>query len=196
MAQRLVDLVAIAGTEEPIVIALDGGDGTGKTSIVHMTNELLADRADMCSFSIDAWDAGDAAHVLSELTEGVTKIFADAKVVGGAEKVRERLFSAGDVVSTVARFAGVKVDVKGALERSPKGLREEVMKLTEVLGKRVVVVIDHLDRMPGADMLAVMKAIDRWGAFPHFAFVVAIDRARVVFALRALEGDRATFDRV
>jgi predicted KAP-like P-loop ATPase len=179
VAVRLVELIALAGTEQPIVIGLVGGAGTGKTSVLNMANELYADRADMHALSIDAWEAGDAATVTAQLVDGVTKIFADAKVVGSAEKVRERLFSVGDVVSTVARFAGVKVDVKGALERSPQSLREEVMKLTEALARRIVVTIDHVDRLATADQLAVLKLVERWGAFPRFAFVIALDRKAI-----------------
>ena len=188
VAQRIVELIAIAGTEQPIVIGLVGGAGTGKTSVLHMTSELYAERADMRALSIDAWEAGDAVQVAAQLSDGVTKIFSEAKVVGGAEIVRERLFSAGDVVSTVARFAGVKVDVKGALERSPESLREEVMKLTEALGLRIVVTIDHVDRLPAADQLAVLKLVERWGAFPRFAIVIAVDRPHMA--------DAAIIDRV
>lgn len=188
VAQRIVELIAIAGTEQPIVIGLVGGAGTGKTSVLHMASELYAERADMRALSIDAWEAGDAVQVAAQLSDGVTKIFSEAKVVGGAEIVRERLFSAGDVVSTVARFAGVKVDVKGALERSPESLREEVMKLTEALGLRIVVTIDHVDRLPAADQLAVLKLVERWGAFPRFAIVIAVDRVHMA--------DAATIDRV
>jgi hypothetical protein len=179
VAQRLVELIALAGTEQPIVIGLVGGAGSGKTSVLTMANELYADRADLHALSIDAWDAGDAVAVASQLTDGVTKIFGEAKVVGGGEKIRERLFSAGDVVSTVARFAGVKVDIKGALERSPQSLREEVMKLTEALARRIVVTIDHVDRLPAADQLAILKLVERWGTFPRFAFVVALDRKSI-----------------
>jgi len=179
VAQRLVELISLAGTEQPIVIGMVGGAGTGKTSVLTMANELYADRADLHALSIDAWDAGDAVAVASQLTDGVTKIFGEAKVVGGGEKIRERLFSAGDVVSTVARFAGVKVDIKGALERSPQSLREEVMKLTEALARRIVVTIDHVDRLPAADQLAILKLVERWGTFPRFAFVVAVDRKAI-----------------
>src|SRR5438128_108419 len=111
VAVRIAELIAIAGSEQPIVIGLVGGAGSGKTSVLQMTAEIYAERADLRALAVDAWEAGDATQVAAQLTEGVTKIFGEAKVVGSAEKVRERLFSAGDVVSTVARFAGVKVDV-------------------------------------------------------------------------------------
>jgi hypothetical protein len=196
VAARLVQLIALAGDEQPVAIGLYGVPGAGKTSILYMTNELLAERADLHALAIDAWAAGDAAHVQEQLMDGVTKIFTTAKVVGSGEKLRERLTSAGDVVSTVARLAGVKVDVKSALERSADGLRDEVMKLTESLGRRIVVAIDHADRLPAGELLAVLKLVERWGTFPRFAFVMTLDRARVVFALRTLEGNHATLERV
>ena len=88
VAERLLELLTLAGAEQPIVIGLTGAAGTGKTSVVNMVYELLGDRADLCSLAIDAWTGGDSAYVANQLNDGVTKIFAEAKVVGGAEKIR------------------------------------------------------------------------------------------------------------
>ena len=188
IAQRLVELVMIA-SELPLVIGLVGPAGAGKSSVLHMTGELCAARADLRAFALDAWVAGDAVHVNEAFLREVSQIFEEERVVGQAEKVRDRLFAVGDYVSAVARFAGVKVDVKGALEKSPDKLRDEVMKLTEAIGKRIVVVVDHLDRLPPAEALAVLKLIQRWGAFPYFAFVLGLDRAQMVHGLRRIDGD-------
>ena len=188
VAQRLIDVVT-QRPELPLVIALCGPAGSGKTSVLRMAGELCAARADLRAFAMDAWIAGDAAHINEDFLREVSLIFEEEKVVGQAEKVRDRLFAFGDYVSAVARFAGVKVDVKGALEKTPDALRDEVLKLTEAIGKRIVVLVDHLDRLPPAEALAVLKLIQRWGTFPYFAFVLGIDRAQMVHSLRRIDGD-------
>jgi hypothetical protein len=194
VAERLIELVMIAA-DLPLVIGLCGGSGTGKTSVLHMAGELCAARADLRAFAIDAWAAGDSAKVNEAFLREVSTIFEEERVVGGAEKVRDRLFALGDVVSTVVRFAGVKVDVKGALEKSPDQLRDDVMRMTEAIGKRIVVFVDHLDRLAAAEALAVLKLIARWGAFPYFAFVLAFDREQLARDLR-VDGDADDLDRL
>src|SRR5690606_10502695 len=106
------------------------------------------------------------------------------------------LFSLGDMVSTVARVAGVTVDVKGALERTADQLREEIAKLTTALGRRIVVFIDHLDRLPGDETVTLLKMIERWGSFPYFAFVLGYDHEQVVRNLRHVDGDADAVERI
>lgn len=195
VAARLIEVVMLEA-QLPIVIGLVGPAGSGKTSVLQMAGELCAARGDLRAFALDAWVAGDAAKVNDAFLREVSQIFLEEKVTTGTEKVRDRLFAVGDVVSAVARFAGVKVDVKGALERSPDQLREEVVTLTEAIGKRIVVFIDHLDRLPSSETVAVLRLIQRWGRFPYFAFVVGMDRAQVVDNLRRVEGDAEAIERI
>lgn len=196
IAARVVDVVTGTDMDQPLVLGVVGSTGCGKTSVQHMTFELLADRAQVRAFAIDAWSAGDAKTVNETFLREISRVFAESKVTGGADKLRDRLLSVGDMVSSVARLAGVNVDVKGALERSPDQLREEVMKLTEMLKKRIVVFIDHVDRLGGADALALFKMLERWGTFPYFAFVVSFDRERVGEHLHRVDGDAGVLDRV
>lgn len=195
VAARIADLVISADADQPLVLGLVGPTGCGKTSVQHMTFELLADRDQLRAFAIDAWSAGDAARVNETFLREISRVFAEGKVTGGADKLRDRLTSMGDVVSSVARLAGMTVDVKGALERTPDQLREEVMKLTEALGKRIVVFVDHMDRLSGAEALALLKLVERWGTFPYFAFVLGYDRDRMLDHVRRVDGDADVVDR-
>ncbi len=196
VAARIVELLHHTDADQPMVLGMVGPTGCGKTSVQHMTFELLAERDQLRAFAIDAWNAGDAARVNETFLREIARVFAEAKITGGADKLRDRLLGMGDMVSSVARLAGVTVDVKGAFERTPDKLREEVMKLTEALGKRIVVFIDHIDRLAGAETLAVLKLVERWGTFPYFAFVLGYDRDRVVDHVQRIDGDTAAVDRV
>jgi hypothetical protein len=195
VAARLVEL-ASESIDQPLVVGLVGAAGAGKTSVLQMTGEVCAARAELRAFAIDAWVAGDAAKVNEAFVVEVSRIFEEEGVTSGVEKLRDKLFVVGDVVSAVARFAGAKVDVKGALERAPDKLREEILEHAQKIGKRIVVLVDHVDRMPPADAVAVVKLIARWGTFPYFAFVLAFDRAELARKLRRIEGSAADLARV
>lgn len=195
VAERLLELVMI-GAELPLVIALVGPAGDGKSSVLQMAGELCAARGDLRAFALDAWVAGDAAKINEAFLREVSQIFEEERVVGRVDKARDRLVELGDYVSAVVRFAGVKVDVKGALEKSPDKLRDEVLKLTEAIGKRIVVFVDHLDRLAPTEAVAILKLIARWGAFPYFAFVLALDREQMVRNLRRIDGDADDLDRL
>jgi hypothetical protein len=195
VARRLVELVTRTA-DEPLVLAIVGSGGAGKTSALRMAGELCAERGDVRAFAIDAWTAGDTARVNDEMLRELSRIFGEERVVGQTEKVRERLFAVGDVVSAVARFAGAKVDVKGALEKSADKLREQVLEYTQEIGKRFVIVIDHIDLLPAADAVAALKLAARWGAFPYFAIVLAFDRQHLARKLAAFDGNVDDLDRI
>lgn len=194
-ADRLVELVT-ARPPEPLVLGLCGAAGTGKTSILAMMGERLAGRADLHAFAIDAWAAGDATAVNDLFLREIAGVFDTEKAVGTAGKVRERLFELGGVVSAVARLAGVKVDVKGALEQSPDALRDQVVTLTTAIGKRIIVAIDQLDRLAALDAVAILKLVQRWARFPYIAFVIAMDRDQLAYNLGRIDGDADALDRI
>lgn len=195
VARRLVELVTTA-PERPLVIALCGAAGSGKTSVLRMAGELLVQRSDLRAFAVDAWVAGSAAAVRDAFLQEISRVFEDEGVVSKAEKLRDRLVGVGDVVSAVARFAGVKVDVKGALKPSDDALELEVVKLTQAVGKRITVVIDHLDRLPPAETIALLKTVQRWGRFAYFAFVLGIDRDQLSRDISRADGDDDELGRI
>lgn len=195
VARRLVDMVTVR-REQPLVIGVCGGAGSGKTSVLRMAGELLAQRTDLRAFAMDAWILGSAKKLTELFVDEVSQIFEDEGVVKTTDKLRDRLVGIGDMVSTVARFAGVSVDVKGALALSADALEEELLTLTQAVGKRIVVVIDHLDRLPPAESIAVLKVVHRFGRFSYFAFVLGLDRTQLSRDTSRADGDDDIVGRV
>ena len=195
LAARVVELVT-SSADQPFVIGLLGATGSGKTSVLQMIGEVAAKRDDLRAFSLDGWVADTADGVNRAFLEAVSQIFKDERVISSTEKLRDRLLEVSGVVSVVARFAGAKVDVEGALQRSPDQLREQVAKHAEACHKRILVLVDHLDHMPPAEAVATLKLVARWGTFPYLAFVLALDRDRLARKLRRIEGTADDFARV
>ncbi len=196
VAQRLVELACAQPLAAPRVVALVGGAGTGKTSVVHLATAMLAERGDVAFVKLDAAAYGRAEPLLVALLAHLTELFSAAGVVDASDAVRDTLAGYGDIVSSVARIAGVKVDVAGALRRSPDSVRGEIAEMTQEVGKRIVLVIDHVDRLAGDELAATLEALRHWAAIPYVTIVLALDRHTLGARLRESGDDPTVAERL
>lgn len=186
IATRLVELACAQPVGQPRVVALVGGAGSGKTSVVRIAEAQWTDRGDVALVGVDAAEHGAAESLLAALQGHLTAFFSEAGVIETTDAARDALTRYGDVVSTVVRLAGVKLDLGGALKRSPADLRAEIAENAHQVGRRLVLVIDHVDRLADRDLIATLEAIRAYGAIPFVTVVLAYDRR--LLAARAARG--------
>lgn len=186
---RLVELACAQPPAAPRAIGLIGASGSGKTSILRMAIELLAARADLAVLTLDASLYAGAQALFDALVGNLTDIFAAAGVVDASDKIRDRLVKYGGVVAGVARIAGVKVDVAGAIGRSPEAMRAEIVEMAQEIGRRIVIVIDHVDRFAERELAATLEALRHYATIPYVAVVLAVDRPAIARRLSG-GGDR------
>lgn len=197
VAQRLGELATAGPVTAPRLVALTGASGTGKSSVLRMVTAQLGAQAGLALLAFDATSIGSAAAVTTMLAAELGKLFEALGVVEATDRIRNTLTSYGGIVSSIARLAGVKVDVAGALERSADSLRAEIAQNLEQLGKRLVIVIDHLDRLPAAELGGVLTALRMYAAIPYASIVIAIDRrATAVRDATAVGADPTAFERL
>jgi hypothetical protein len=104
-------------------------------------------------------------------------------VVDTADRIRDELARYGGLVSDIVRLAGVKVDVAGASGRSPEAVRAEIVEMTKEVARRVVIAIDHVDRLAEDEMSAALEALRFYAAIPYVSIVLALDRRAVAHRL-------------
>ena len=197
VSQRLIELATAPPTTAPRVVALTGEPGAGKSSVLRMVTAALTDMPGTASISIDAATHSSAQAVNVALVGELTKLFTEAGVVEAGDKIRNTLTSYGGFIASVVRLAGVKVDVAGALERSPDAMRIELAENLEQLGRRIVIVVDHVDRLPLAEVGSVLAAQRMYSQLPFVAVVLALDRHGLVQAhARTPAGDPLAFERM
>jgi hypothetical protein len=197
IGERVVELATALPVDAPRAIALTGGSGAGKTSVVRIATALLAERADCALIMIDAAIFPGAQPLLGQLVAELTRFFRASGAVDASDSIRDTLSGYGDFVSSVARFAGVKVDVGSAVRRSADSVRTEIAAMAQEVGKRLVILIDHVDRLGLAEITALLGALRFYSEVPYFSVVIALDRRDV--ALRATSiagGDRETYERL
>jgi hypothetical protein len=191
---RLTELAAAAPVTAPRVIALTGACGEGKSSVLRMVAALVAARPALAIVSVDAQMLTSAQAVMSEVGSELDRLFGELGVVGARDKLRDTLVGYGGLISRVVRFAGVSVDVAGALERSAASLRAEIAHNLEHAGKRLVIVVDHLDCLPASELGSAFVGLRMYAAIPYVAIVIAVDRHEL--AKRSAAGnDPRAFER-
>ena len=75
----------------------------------------------------------------------------------------------------------------GVIKQTKEDTIEEVNKALDNLGKRLIVFIDDFDRLTDAEIIEVLKLIDKNAAFRHTVFITAYDEGAVSNALKKYE---------
>ncbi len=176
LALRLCELACAQPAATPRVVGLAGGPGAGKSSVLNLATALLADRGDLAFLTVDGTGHAGAREVIDALIRQLLEFFAAQDVVDTTDAVRDSLARYGGVISGLARIAGVKVDLGGAIARSADDVRAEIAEMTQEIGQRIVIFLDHVDRLPGREMAGLLVALRHVAAIPYVAIVLAYDR--------------------
>lgn len=174
------------------VMGLTGPWGSGKTSVLNMMTDAMDDRALIIEFNPWLFSGTDALvrSFFEELSKQL-KTGDNSVLVAIADK----LASYGHLLSPIAVLvgAGGAVDAAtGVLERltakpSVVEQRRDLCRDLGDLNKRLVVIIDDVDRLRPEEIRDLVRLVRLVGDFPNTVYVLAFDRQRVEECLG--EGD-------
>jgi hypothetical protein len=195
-ANRVVELACAQPVIAPRVVAVNGDPGSGKSSLLRMVTELLGTKTGVAMVAIDGASYGSAQALTQAVITELVRLFTAAGVVGARDKLHNTLNSYAGVVSDIVRLA-VRVDVESQLRRSTDSLRREIIENTRDVGKRIVVVLDHADRLPATELTGMLAALRFYADIPFVAIVVGVDRRALAYKLRTtLGGDPLAYERM
>jgi hypothetical protein len=190
-AEALAAEIMAAPATRGYVMGLTGPWGSGKTSILNMTVDALGDDAVVVQFN--PWMFSGTEALVSSFFEEIGKQLdkRDSKLKGIADK----LATYGHLLSPLASLVGAGTAVSGtadifeklAARSSVFEQREEVRSLLEGLERRLVVIVDDVDRLRPQEVLDIVRLVRLVGDFPNTLYLLAFDRGRVEECLG--EGD-------
>jgi predicted KAP-like P-loop ATPase len=210
LAWQLVDVPAEAG----FVVGLLGTWGSGKTSILNMVEEVLTDTyQDTVVLHFNPWLFSGTEQLVSRFFEELGAQLLEEpddrlRRLGTTLEEYGQLLSPLRFVpvagSWIDRSTMVMKAVGGFFRRrgeqgpvSVEARRHALDAALRDLGKRMVVIIDDIDRLLGEEIQDVVRLVRLTADFPLTVYLLAFDRVRVEQALGEAEGDgRAYLEKI
>lgn len=174
---------SIAGLTSPegFVIGLHGSWGAGKSSAVNLIKFYLKQQVavDLTTVDFNPWwfngQEALASAFFSELGPAIGKSLPE-KTRNVFRSLGRRLSTAGSAAGGAAGGTAVAIgDALGADQTVP----EEHVALTKALrrlNRRILVVVDDLDRLAPEDALLVFKLVKSVGRLPNLIYLLVFDR--------------------
>ena len=165
------------------VLALFGEFGSGKTSTLNLLREHLAGKAIVVSFS--TWLPGSQETLTAYLLSDIANECQREYIVPGLRKSTQRL----------AKALGRTVPfIKNYLESLPAPTQKDdidgVKTALARLPKRIIVLLDDLDRMEKEELVTLLKVIRGISTLPNLSFVCAGDRETMVETVKGEFSDK------
>jgi KAP family P-loop domain len=196
LAQLIAEEVATAPVESGFVTALTGPWGDGKTSVLNLVEERLNKQAECVVVKFNPWLFADTEALVVRF---FAELGAELKVRAGLSPLATQLMSYGQALLPLTSLLGpygvpIAAVLKGGknlAELAPSDLKDKKAKVEEELRKakrRIVVIVDDLDRLQHQEIRDVIRLVKLVGDLPYVTYVLAFERTRVE---RALGDDRA-----
>ena len=189
-AARIAETIAKRLDPSSIVIGLFGPWGDGKTSVLKMMEESLDQHGQVVTIRFNPW------HFPSEdaLLRGFFATLAEAlgKEPAFKEKAAALLESYGGILSVISvALPGVEINPGEAAKQigeslskvSLDKLKDQIDALLGHSGKRLVILIDDIDRLDRQETHAIFKLVKLSASFKYTCYVLAFDDEVVAAAL-------------
>ena len=190
-SQRVAQTIALRKDPSCIVVGIYGAWGEGKTTVLNFIQKELNRHDNIIMVKFNPWRFGDESQLMrsffSTLAEALGKNFSTAK-----EKVGEWIEEYASIVAPLnLQFGviqaspgeGIKEIGRKLSSATMETLKERIENILRKEKKRVVVLMDDIDRLDKSEIHVLFRLIKLTADFSYTAYVLAFDDDMVAAAL-------------
>ena len=190
LVSQLARWVANAPMDGGFVVGLTGPWGSGKTSVLGLLAEQL-DGEDVTVVWFEPWLFSDADQLVTRFFDEVagqlkgTRIPRLTRIAGRMAEYGAALSpGASALLGPAGQLLGLARELKPLLEKSTHQRRLELQRALRAARRRVVVLIDDMDRLDAREVREILRLVKLVADLPGVVHVLSYDRARVEQALK------------
>ena len=177
------------GSSESFVVGIEGDWGSGKTSLINLVLQNLSP-SNFLIIKFNPWNFSDQNELITDFFNSIADELEHKEKEKGkeaAKKIRNyfsRLLKRSELaIAPEASFLGFKLKL-GTIYKIGGGntlekQKETINELLKGIDKRIVVVIDDIDRLDSQETRLVLKLVKMTANFENTIFLLAYDRGRV-----------------
>jgi len=204
LAKSIARQICLAPSKEGFVVGLLGPWGSGKSSILNLTENELRQHPGVQVVRFNPWLVSGTSELVTrffvqigqELKQGEGK---RAKELGELMEAYGELLLPLEVVPLVGApwaVVGKALKATGAFiarrtrtTESMEAKRDRIGAALAGSPKRLVFILDDIDRLHDSEIVEVMRLVRLIGDFPNCVYILAFDRDRVANALAPHGGE-------
>lgn len=186
--QRVGQVIAHRRDPSSIVVGIYGAWGEGKTTLLNFVERELSEHEHIVVFPFNPWRFGDEETLLrgffvemaGKLERSLTTRSEDiGELIKKYAQPVAGILGRGDAAEGFANLLG-----QADLEE----IRERIDSVLTEVGRRVVVLIDDIDRLEKEEIHSVFRLVKLTADFKNTAYVLAFDDEMVTAALQERYG--------
>ncbi len=164
-------------TSRGLTAAVVGPWGSGKTSFINLMRPEF-EKSDVIMLDFNPWLFNDADDLVTRLLGELATVLG----LGADNSARKALRDYANMLSGEIGAVASAASLAWA-PRTISQQRETVEEHLWQAGRRIVVVVDDVDRLSVVEVQAIFKCVRLTGAFTNIIYIVAFDRDRTARAL-------------
>lgn len=198
-------------SSDTVCLGLYGKWGSGKTSIINMVTQELSNVTEEPTkgqkpviVQFNPWNFSSSDHLLKQF---FVRLYNDLcsendKKLAEVGTALEKYSAAIDIVNLVPYFGGVLATLgKAGLTALTKELKsnsiseaediavlkEKVIDLLRDQSRKIVIIIDDIDRLSNEEIRLIFKLVNSVARFPNTIYILSFDKDIVVKALKQVQ---------
>lgn len=205
-AKFLFEAILSYTDKNSLVLALYGDWGSGKTSIINLFLECL-ELSEVKNKPIvihfNPWNFSNQNQLISQFFNilsnriGKTNSLKKAEEIGEKLKLYSKIFTPFTVVPTIGPFAsmfgrlakniGNAYSAIGSIyDKNIDQLKEDLSKELFKLDKKILIIIDDIDRLIPSEIRQIFQLIKKIADFPNTIYLLAFDKSVVLNAFKEI----------
>ena len=198
-AERLAESLLAMAPPDGFVVALYGSWGSGKTTVVNFIVHYLEDRPDddqPIIVHFNPWWFSGRENLIRAFFDQLQAALT-GRLKSGWRQTRRHLAQFAGLVSEApipyASTGKVLMRVIEPKQPDTNALKQSIAATLQKQDKRIVIVIDDIDRLTPEEIRQLFRVIKAVADFPNVLYLLAFDREIVVKALtekQELPGDQ------